>query len=255
MRRAPAVLFPLLLVALAAPVWAQDADDTGQEAEAEEEAVEEGEALGKPLAERIPAVTSHFFLKRNRFALVPAFGVGVNDAYFRDYQLQLDLSYSVMEQLSVDLRLNGTVYSEPLAIVSFIEQNNLDFSGLKRPLAFISLAATFTPIYGKNAVLSEFIWHYDVYISAGGGLALYGLLNSANQDVGNLAPAPAGFLGIGTRAFLSQWMAVNLDARNYLAFPIEANPEIRNYTLLSVGVSIWFPFAFERETQVFGVSS
>ncbi|MBN2361381.1 MAG: outer membrane beta-barrel domain-containing protein [Deltaproteobacteria bacterium] len=242
-------------VLLSAAALAQD--DAGGAVPAEEQAEPE-ETLGKPLSERIQAVSRKIFLKKNRFELAPSAGFTVNDAFFRSYFFQLDAAYHIIEPFSVELRLGIAPLDEKLEPVRYLrDEVSSTPIDLTRPFYLVDLSGTFTPLYGKISLFADWIWHYDLYLAAGGGLIGVWKISSVgtNQATALSNTAMLG-LGGGMRGFINEWLVVHIDVRDYLYPTVtQSLGFVQNVLVLSAGVGFFFPFGFEHEYEGYRVES
>jgi hypothetical protein len=130
-----------------------EADDSEEDSGSDEEDGAEGEresedTIGQPIADRIKAVSRKYFLKKNRFELTPAMGLSVNDAFFRNYIVQVDATYHIVEPFALELRVGGAFAGEPLEPVRFLRDEFKVLTGLVRPIYMVDLSGTFSPAYG-----------------------------------------------------------------------------------------------------------
>ncbi|MFH1808448.1 MAG: outer membrane beta-barrel domain-containing protein [Pseudomonadota bacterium] len=252
----PAAVFALALLPVSA--LAQEAtktdSDTAAAAEESQEQVEATDSVGKPLRDRIKAVSRKSFLKKNRFEATPAFGLSVNDAFFRNYIVQLDATYHIVESFSLELRLGLPVFGEPLDPVEFLRSEYKTLTNIVRPAYLVQLSGNFTPLYGKVAMFSEWIWQYDLYLAGGVGVTGIGILTGARLDMSAIAHMPSMNVGVGMRSFITRWMVVHLDARDYIYPSVtDGLSNIQNLLVVSVGVGFFFPFDFEYEYEGYKV--
>ncbi len=87
-----------------------------------------------------------------------------------------------------------------------------------------------SPIYGKLAIFSKKIFHFDLNLNAGVGVY-------QNERSNRLAFS----VGLGGKIFMNDWMAVNVDIRNYTVREGAPFSQIVNNQLYAAGVSFFFP--------------
>lgn len=233
----------------------QGSTDADTSAEAQD-TVNADENVGKPLSDRIKAVSRKFFLKKNRFELTPAVGASVNDPFFRNYVLQLDATYHVAESFAVELRLGLPVFGEPLGPIDFLRSEYDTLTNIVRPAYYGHVSGVFTPLYGKVAMFSEWIWHYDLYMAGGVGVTGIGILSGANLDMAAIGHMPSMNVGVGMRSFITKWMVVHVDARDYIYPSVtEGLSNVQNLFIISVGAGFFFPFDFDYEYEGYKVVS
>ena len=219
-------------------------------------ASDDGGSTGKTLQERIRAVSRRVFLKRQRFELEPEFGFTTNDALERDDSFGARASYHINEELALDF---GGAYAP---INTLLEDVRVAGGGgivnCKDPTVaagtpcvavvqqkgYVDGGVTFSPFYGKLALLAEEVVHFDGFISAGLG---------ANFDDSKDLVHPSLELGVGTRVFLTHWLTMRADLRNY-TFPTGSGGALKflNSVILTFGVGFHLPLEFDYSSEVIG---
>jgi len=88
-----------------------------------------------------------------------------------------------------------------------------------------------TPIYGKLALIADFILHFDTYFAPG-----YGMTKTHFESNSIFS------LGLGQRFYLNKWMAFRLDVKNYIHEETRSSVTIsKNNLLVTLGISMFFP--------------
>ncbi len=236
-----------------------------------EEAVEIMEE-GKPSPE---VIKNRFFLKANRFELAPVVGYVPNNPFARRYVGGVLLGYHVSEAFSAE---GAILYSPDLGqddlkgltgtLVTIAHQGD-DKANFQQPIDKMVMGATFAarwaPIYGKINLLGERVLNFDFYGTLGVGLLTiaeyYATYNEggSSEESGTAVALSAPVnkytvpvnIGVGFNFFLSQSIALKLDARSYLYVDDEPDydPEddsalgkrVYNNFIASAGVSIFIP--------------
>lgn len=252
-------------------------------AHAESPAEEALQALDVGPADK-DVVQNRFFLKEGRFEVAPVLGVVPNNPMVSRYVGGVLLGYHFSESFSAGAQLlmspdRGVNDLKDLSItlvqIAHNGANGLDF---QQPLDKMLLGATFSanwaPVYGKINLVGATVLNFDIYGSGGLGLltlrhyyAQYDeslvdsgetpvTLNQAKNDV-----TVALNLGLGTDIFLTQTVALKLDARSYLYLgdKPDYNPDpdvasdtglrLYNNFIASAGVSMYFPKMQPRITD------
>lgn len=235
--------------------WAQEkaAVDADLEKEAEASATAENvdAGTGKTLQERIRAVSRRTFLKEGRFELAPMGGASANDPFFRAWTVGARGSYHFSEEFSLDFGGAGAVYQEQLDIFralnvdpQVIADNVKDKLEAATLYGFADVGVTFSPFYGKIALASELVGHFDTFVS--GGLAV--VIDSA----GTIAH-PGLEVGVGSRLFLTRWLVLRADVRDYL-YPADIGGQVAfgNLLMLNVGAGFYFPLDFDYANETLG---
>lgn len=262
------VLISTLALATARPAFAADAPSA--------QALEE--VKGKHETKNV--IQNKFFLKTNRFEIAPALGYIPNNAFVSVPVGGAILAYHFREDLAVE----GAVLYAPntgdagvknltKTLVAIAYEGNSETT-FRQPLDRLQLGALFaarwSPVYGKINLIGEGVLNFDFYGTAGLGLLLitkdYASINpeyasgaSDNPVVLEAQPQTASNvafnLGVGFDFFLTQTIALKLDARSTLYVAKEPDygnvlqngePEplenrLYNTFITSAGVSIFIP--------------
>lgn len=235
----------------ASPAAAQDgaAADAELQSEGESQGLvdEQGESTGLTLQDRIKAVSRKVFLKEGRFELTPFAGISTNDAFFRRWTVGARASYHLIDSFSFDVGGAWNAWSEQLEAVRIVGQVQSAIPDQAVLYGYADGGVTFSPIYGKISLMSEWIIHFDGFVS--GGL---GAVFTSNQDLVH----PAMQLGAGSRIFLTRWLVLRADLRNY-TYPQSRSgfSTLQNLLMLNLGVGLYFPFDFEYKYQAARISS
>jgi outer membrane beta-barrel protein len=226
-------------------------EDLQRETVSEVSSDSEASGTGKTLQERIRAVSRRTFLKAGRFELQPNVGITTNDPFFRAWAFGGRAGWHLSEEFAIEV---GGAYAPILQQLEIFQVSNVDpdqvANDIRNKLNTSSLIAygdagiTFSPFYGKVALASELVGHFDVFLSTGVGV----VVDTAPNPI-----HPAFELGVGTRFFLNRFLALRMDLRNYL-YPTDATGEltIGNMLLLNAGVSIYFPLDFDYARETLG---
>lgn len=224
----------------------------------------QGEAVTKNV------VQNRYFLKEKRFEVAPVGGVIPNNPMVRRYVGGVLLSYHFGESLSA----GGQIFFSPdqgtadlkgltntLVQIAHNGDPNVDF---QQPVDKMRLGATFSlnwaPVYGKINLFGQTVVNFDLYGSVGLGMLAnekyYAVYSDADpaypvvlEDQGLKALVPVN-LAIGTDFFITQTVALKLDARSYLYVdevpqynpdvPTDGNRLYNNF-IATAGVSMFFP--------------
>lgn len=216
--------------------------DLAKEGEETQEADETG--TGKTLQERIRAVSRRVFLKRQRFELVPLFGFTTNDPLNRAWSFGGRASWHFNEELAVDVG-GGGGFNQPLQDLRIINpEADGEFPTGQPQLGYADVGVTFSPFYGKLALMAEQVAHFDGFISGG--------LGAVFTQTGNVAN-PAFEIGLGTRVFVTRWLTMRADLRNY-TYPTFFSQKLTfpNSLIVSIGAGIHFPLDFDYSSEVIG---
>lgn len=173
----------------------------------------------KQLGEQIFAVQQIYALRVRRFELNPYWSVSLNDQFVGHNGPGLAINYYIFNTLAVGV--NGTYFNWFNSDSRF----NADVRRAARvgvPLNEYDWNAnfnlTYVPAYGKFAGFGDFIFQYDAYLVAGGGLISTRPIPVFDPDFRNFSykVKPSGNIGIGLRVFFYRWMAAVLELRDYI---------------------------------------
>jgi outer membrane beta-barrel protein len=225
-------------------------------------------AASKPVNAELYAVQQKYFLRARRFELNPFWAFSLNDQFVSHPGPGLNINYYITDVLAVGV--HGTFYGG-LNVDSEFNFQNRRATRVAVPLNEYLFEAsgnfTYVPMYGKFSGFSEFIFHYDLYLTGGVGAIFTKPIPVIDPDNRKFDPEGklAFNLGIGLRIALNRWLAPTLEIRDVL-YPekIEAltvgqtqaqqqNPGtwLDNSSRLSyhfqaqLGISIFLPFSWE----------
>jgi outer membrane beta-barrel protein len=229
-----------------APVEAPASDaevptaDVG-EPPAEKSQLDEG--INLTLQDRIKAVSRKTFLKEGRFELQPAVMVTANDPFYRSWFLAGRAAYHINDAFAIELG-GGYVppfFVEQLPPVDVLREQALLINADAKLIGFLDAGVTFSPIYGKVAVLSDQIIHFDAFLIAGAGAVF---------DTNETFFHPAMNVGAGARVFILRWLVARVDVRDYV-YPQDRTgiSTLQNLLLVSAGVGFYFPFDFDYKFE------
>ncbi|MBN2192948.1 MAG: outer membrane beta-barrel domain-containing protein [Polyangiaceae bacterium] len=222
----------------------------------------------KDLNEKIYAVQQIYAKRKMRFELNPYMGIGMNDQYVQHPGPGVAGNFYLLEVLAIGVNFN---YYRPFKSESDFNADVRRAARVGVPLTQYDWNAnfniTYVPSYGKFAGFSDFIFHWDLYVVAGGGAIStkpIAVIDPDNRKFG-YEIKPTGNVGVGARVFFNRWFAAILEFRDYIfAEDLESlevsedpdiasdpdtwydeDPEITNNVQLQFGVSIFLPFSFE----------
>jgi outer membrane beta-barrel protein len=223
------------------------ASASGDAAEDGKTATDEG--IDLTLQDRIKAVARKTFLKAGRFELDPSVMVTINDAFFRTWVVGGRFAWHINDAFALEVG-GGWV---PPGLSQRLEPAEL----LKERLALINIdntlvgladvGLTFSPLYGKAAVLGDGIVHFDGFVSAGLGAAF---------DNGADLIHPAMNVGVGARVFLTRWFVLRGDVRNYL-YPQEKSlvSTLQSLLFVNIGIGFYLPPDFDYQYEAARVNA
>lgn len=232
----------------------------------------------------VPTIQNRFFTKENRFEIAPFAGYVPNNSFAEVPVGGLNLAYHFSETLAAEGMFlygpntgNGGVkgLTKTLLDISYQGDQNTTF---QQPLDRFTLGAVFgarwSPVYGKINLVGEGVLNFDWYLVTGPGLVLitkdvatvsqeYKDCGGCDPDIAVATNPTAGTdpyftwdLGLGFNFFLSQTIALKLDARGLFYYGPEADygnidpttgqakelaSELHSVFVTGLGVSIFVP--------------
>lgn len=250
--------------------WANPAEDALREAQ------------GEVTVKQDP-VQNRFFEKSQRFEIAPVIGLVPNNPMVRRLTGGVLVSYHFSENFAAGGQL---IYSPELGkndlkgltntLVQIAHSSDQDVE-FQQPLDKLVLGATFSanwiPVYGKINLIGETVVNFDLYMSGGLGMMsiakYYAVYDDelartdpsvppvALEKQSNVVRVPVN-LAIGTDLFLTQTVALKLEARSYLYVDkvpqydpdVEVNDNrLYNVFIASAGLSMYFPKMDDRRTE------
>jgi len=219
------------------------------------------------VAEEIYAVQRMYVLRRGRFELSPSFSQTFNDQYVSHPAPAIGLNYWITNVLAIGANF--------LWYQGLESESDLNFSvrrsfRLAVPITEYQLGThlnfTYVPIYGKFTMFNDAIFQWDSYLVGGVGMM-------RTRPVATVDPSVRTFdfdwriafnVGIGLRVFVTKWLSLYFELRDYIyleklenqevalgddrydsATWIEESSTLTNNVTMHIGFSIFLPFNFD----------
>jgi outer membrane beta-barrel protein len=226
---------------------------------------EGGLAREKESIEKIYAVQRMYVLRNGRFELAPSLAQTFNDQYVSHPSLGAGLNYWITNVLAVGVNLLWYQGIESEQKLTFSIRRS---TRLAVPITEYQLGAhlnfTYVPIYGKFEMFNDSIFQWDAYLIGGVGML-------RTRPVAVIDPAVRTFdfqwrvafnAGIGLRVFVTKWLSIFGELRDYLYMEklenlevslsqrgepstwTDQNSKLTNNVTVSLGFSMFFPFTF-----------
>ncbi len=168
--------------------------------------------------ERIYAVQQVYALRLNRFELAPNLGFSINDPYVSHPSVGFSANYWFTNVLAAGVSFQWYQGLESESDLNYFVRRS---TRLAIPINEYQLGAhfnfTYVPIYGKFAMFNRYIFQWDAYVVGG-----VGTLRTRPTPVIDPEARTFSFdwrvafnAGIGIRVFLTRWMAVYAELRDY----------------------------------------
>jgi len=169
----------------------------------------------KPTYEDIVVVPRKAFLKSGRLELAPLAGVTLNDNLIHHYSVGGELNFYLTDVFSIGIQGQYFIKerSERDSLVGLQYNRVPTLNRYKYAGAF---NFGYVPGYGKFTIFNKFIWHWDIFVSAGVGAIWTEIIPriASDQSFQNINIMPD--FGVGTRFFLNDWLTVNFSLRDYV---------------------------------------
>lgn len=233
-----------------------------------EAAAEDTEERPTVAVEEIYAVQQIYALRLNRLELAPSAAFVVNDPYVSHPAVGVAMNYWFSNVLAAGV--NFLWYQ-------FLDSNESDLNFFLRRSTRLAvpitewqmglhLNFTYVPFYGKFNMFREFIFQYDAYIVGGVGLMRTRPVPVIDQAVREFSYdwRVAFNIGLGIRIFLTRYLAIFTEFRNYMYLERYENLDVAigaarndpntwladsntftNATTVQVGLTVFFPFSVE----------
>ncbi|NUN16691.1 MAG: outer membrane beta-barrel domain-containing protein [Myxococcales bacterium] len=213
-----------------------------------------------------PPVMGHKQWREGRVELVPRVGMTIGDRYehhllvgasvnyhFLDwFALGADLEYGVTFNTDLHDQIDRELKGKVDAVCPQRTEGCLSQLGVKEKIGTGSIQflgtinAQFVPISGKIMLFGSALLRYDVHFFVGASLGLIREEGSIEID-STITFAPMA--GVGTRLFVNDWVALNLEFRDHiLQFPLATDQSgntlgasYHNNFSFSLGVSFMLP--------------
>jgi outer membrane beta-barrel protein len=218
-------------------------DGSSAPAPAESNKTATDEGIDLTLQDRIKAVSRKTFLKTGRFELTPNAMFTVNDPFFRTIAVGGRVAWHLNEAFALEV---GGSYVPPgfiqaLEPVDLVRERLTLINADNDLVGLADVGLTFSPLYGKVALLGDGIIHFDGFASAGIG---------ATFDNGADLIHPAMNIGVGGRIFVNRWLVIRADVRDYI-YPQDKAfvSTLQNLLFVGLGLGFYFPLDFDYQYE------
>lgn len=217
-------------------------------------------------SEEIYAIQQIYALRNRRIELAPSWSFSVNDQYVSHPAAGVALNYWFTNVLAVGVNF---LWYGGLENESDLNFNVRRSTRLAVPITEYQLGThlnfTYVPLYGKFAMFNEYIFQWDAYLVGGVGLMRTRPVPVIDPEIRqfDFGMRVAFNVGLGIRVFLSRWLAVFAELRNYmylekleaLTVPLEGrqdpatwfadSPSFTNNVTAHLGITLFLPPSFE----------
>lgn len=227
----------------------------------------EGPTRTNEAREEIFAVQQIYALRINRVELAPSAAFTLNDPFVSHPAIALGLNYWWTNVLAIGANFLWYEGLENESQLNFFVRRS---TRLAVPVSAYQFGAhlnfTYVPLYGKFAMFNEFIFQWDAYIVGGVGVMRTRPIPVVDPEVRRFDYdwRVAFNIGIGLRVFVTRWLAVFGEIRNYMYLEqLEAldvalgenrfrdatwtqdSPAFTSNVTVHLGLTFFLPFDFE----------
>ena len=224
-------------------------------------------ARAQEAREEIFAVQQIYALRINRVEISPSVSFTLNDPFVSHTGIGVGLNYWWTNVLALGVNFIWYEGLESESDIGYFVRRSTRLAVPVNSYQFgAHLAFTYVPIYGKFAMFNEFIFQYDIYVLGGVGLMRTRPIPVIDPEVRrfDFDVRVAFNLGIGLRVFVTRWLAIFAELRNYMyleqlenlevalgvdrADPAtwsQSSPAFINNVTAHIGLTVFLPFDFE----------
>ena len=233
-----------------------------------QEVEEDTEDRPDEVVEEIYAVQQIYALRLNRVEVAPSAAFVMNDPYVSHPAIGIAANYWFSNVLAVGVNFLWYQFLDA-------QESDLNFflrrsTRLAVPITEwqmgLHLNFTYVPFYGKFTMFRKFIFQYDAYILGGVGLMRTRPVPVIDQAVRDFDYdwRVAFNVGLGIRIFLTRYLAIFTEFRNYMYLERLENLDVSigderdnpdtwladgntftSAATVQVGFTVFFPFSFE----------
>ena len=227
-------LIAALMVCTAAA--AQDDEENDNEFNPDPPVVD-GETLGRGTVDEdldlywggkrdLQVVEGQMHAKAGRLEFALFGGMIPNDPFVTHIPFGARAAYYFVDTVGVEVGGSWAGVLLDSELKTFLQDNrdideNSDLRDLQQWRA--NAVLTWSPLYGKVALLQRKLSHFDLYLAGGFGVVGTQIPNADRTDVES-AIKPEGIIGLGARFFVNEWFSLRLDYRQGF-FPAGGNAE------------------------------
>ncbi|MBJ93336.1 MAG: hypothetical protein CMP23_02550 [Rickettsiales bacterium] len=236
----------------------------------EDSAQDEEEVVVPEITKRrglVKVIQKKFFLKYRRLELTPHVGYIGNDNFIRRFAVGASIGYHINDLLSIETTISylpNLKENDYKALTNQFKDGSEVVPDISKVIFLGVVNAALSPIYGKVELGNLRIINYDLYFSAGIGVAYSeddteiieqpecsGDQYEINKNEENCRYVKQWHFvsnaGGGFRVVFNEWIGVRLDARGYTHIEQvyreqgDIGLEMKQNFMISLGASFFFP--------------
>lgn len=186
----------------------------------------------------IRVIQHRLYEKVGRHQITLSGGIIPNNPFVDYYPIGLRYGYYLIESLALELGGSyiGDTFSSQGDLEAFLSGAGVNVDLLDQQMWRASMGVSWSPFYGKIAILGLKLVHFDLHFGAGFGVVGVESITE-NRLTTESEFKPEGNLGAGFNFFISDMFSIGLDYRQYLFQ--KAGGGVSNPSEITLGVSIF----------------
>lgn len=244
----------LIVLALATPAFAQGPSRASTPAKPTAQQQGQGDKMDVSDLEKkywaakdtdFNVVQNRLFSKANRLAVTLNYGMFTNDPFSTGPTYGVGLNYFFSERYGVELAYSQTD-SKDNDSTQYIKTNQGSSPDHNKMKGYYGVGFNWVPFYAKMSFLNSSILYFDMSFTPGIGVMQYQQQRAeGNADM----TAPAVSLAVTQHFFLTKWLALRLDYKNfwsnqdvvsYKTTNRSSTTKLQNDSLLMGGFTFYF---------------
>lgn len=220
---------------------------------AQNEGAPKSSEIGSYKKEGIDVVQGRLFRKGLRHEFSMDVGLIVDNQFLTYELIQPRYTFHLRESIGIELTFGKAFYQRrqildalanitcetttgnPPVTTTFPCSASLDNIDPLKQMYFVNFI--WSPIYGKFAIFSKKIYHFDLYAIAGAGM-----FDNENSNRFGIN------IGLGSKIFMNDWLAIRVDFRNITVREGAPFNQIINNRVYSLGASVFLPSKPRKNT-------
>jgi len=156
-------------------------------------------------------VQNRLFSKANRLALTLNYGMYVSEPWSKGPTYGASLNYFFSERYGVEAAYQKTDSTDSDS-TQYIKSHQGGAPDHNKMKGYYGLGFNWVPFYAKMSLLNSSILYFDMSFTPGVGIMQY----QQQKDDGNVdKTAPAVSLAVTQHFFLTKWLALRIDYKNF----------------------------------------
>jgi outer membrane beta-barrel protein len=193
------------------------------------------------IQDRIKAVPRKAVLKKGRVELAAFASFSLNDPYWQHFAFSGSAVFYPHDAFGFGVGADWLYAHARTSNLDVVRQSLISVPPVfEKPRLFAHADLYWVPIYGKLSLFNAAIVHFDLYGTAGIGMA---------SAFGERSPVAVN-AGLGQRLFVADWLALRIEVRDFMfndTLDVNGLPrsDVQNYVMVQLGASFFIPPTFE----------